>query len=79
MWKAVETSTRKIRIGETEGRRSKGKSGEKKREEEEEEETEKGKTSGSKKSSGGVGNMGQGRRSSKVRGRGKEVSTERIS
>ena len=75
----METSTRKIGMGETKGRRSKERSGEKERGEGEEEETEKGKTSGSKKSSRGVGNIGRGRRSGKVRGRGKEVSTGRIS
>jgi len=45
MQKAVETSAGKIRMGEAEGRRSKGGSGEKERGEEEEEEIEKGKTS----------------------------------
>ena len=77
--KAVKTSTEKIRMGKAEGRRSKEGSGEQERGEEEEEETEKGKTSGSKESNGEVGNMGRGRRSSKVTGRGQEVSTGRIS
>ena len=79
MWKAVETSTRKIGMGEAEGRRSKGGSVEKERGEEEVEEIGKGKTSGSKKSRGEVGNIGRGRRSGKVRDRGKEVSARRIS
>ena len=58
MWKAVETSIRKIGMGEAEGRRSKGGSREKERGEGKEGETEKGKTSGSKERSGGVGNIG---------------------
>ena len=58
MWKAVETSIRKIGMGEAEGRRSKGGSRQKERGKEEEEETEKGRSSGSKESSRGVGDMG---------------------
>ena len=69
----------KIGMGEAEGRRSKGGSGEKERGEGEEEKTEKEKTSGCKESSGGVGNMGRGRRNGKVRSGGKEVSAGRIS
>ena len=58
MWKAVEASTREVRMGETKGTRGKGREGEKKRGKEEEEEIEKGKNSGSKESSRGMGNMG---------------------
>jgi len=47
MWEAVETSTRKVRIGEAEGRRSKGRSREKERGEEEEEKTKEEENSGS--------------------------------
>ena len=46
MWKAVETGAREVRIGEAEGRRSKGRNREKKREKEKEEKkTEKGENS----------------------------------
>ena len=46
VWKTVETSTREVGMGETEGRRSKGGSRKKERgkREEKEEETKKGKT-----------------------------------
>ena len=58
VWEVVEASIREVGIGETKGRRGKGGRGEKEREKEEEKETEKGKNSGSKESSGGMGNMG---------------------
>jgi len=60
VWKIVEASTREARIGETEGRRSKGGSRKKKRGKREgkEEETKKGENSRSKESSRGVGDMG---------------------
>ena len=58
MWKAVEASTREVRMGETKERRGKRRKEEKKRGKEEEEETEKGKNSGSKESSRGMGNIG---------------------
>jgi len=59
VWEAVEASTREVRMGKTRGRRSKGGSGKKERgkREEEEEEAEKRKNSGSKESSGGMGDM----------------------
>jgi len=66
MWKAVEASIREVGMGKTEGRRSKGGSRKEKEGKEEEEETEKGKNSGSKESSGGIGNMEQGRGSGEV-------------
>jgi len=66
MWKAVEASIREIGMGKTEGRRSKGGRRKEKGGKREEEETEKGKNSGSKKSSGGMGNMERGRGSGKV-------------
>ena len=53
----MEASTGKVGMGKTEGRRSKRRGGEKERREGKEEETEKGKNSGSKKSSGGMGDM----------------------
>jgi len=58
MWKAIETCTRKIGVGEAERRGSKGRSREKERRKGEEEETEKRKNSGGKESSRGMGNMG---------------------
>ena len=58
MWEAVEARTRKVGLGKTEGRRSKGGSRKEKGGKGEEEETEKGKNSGSKKSNGRMGNMG---------------------
>ena len=45
MWETVETSAREIRVGKTEGRRSKGGKRGKKREEEKEEKLEEGKNS----------------------------------
>jgi len=54
----VETCTEEIRVGEAERRGSKGRSREKEGRKGEEKEMEKGKDSGSKESSGGVGNMG---------------------
>ena len=53
MWEAVETSTGKVRMGETKGRGWK-KEGRKIKEEE----TEKEEDNGSKESSRGMGNMG---------------------
>ena len=60
VWKTVETSTREVRIGETEGRRSKRGSRKKEREKREgkEEETKKRENGGGKESSRGVGDMG---------------------
>ena len=58
VWKAVEANTREVGMGETKERRGKGEKGEKEGEKEEEEETEKGKNSGSKESSGGIGDLG---------------------
>jgi len=58
VWKTVEASTRKVRMGETERRRSERKSKEKERGKREEKETEKGKNGRSKESSRGVGDMG---------------------
>ena len=58
MWKAVEAGTRKVRMEEAEGRRSKGGSREKKGREGEEEETKKGKNNRGKESSEGIGDMG---------------------
>ena len=53
MWEAVETSTGKVRMGETKGR-----GWEKEGRKIKEEETEKGEDNGSKESSRGMGNMG---------------------
>ena len=58
VWKAVEASAREVRMGETKGRRDKGRKGEKKRGKGEEKKIEKGKNSGSKEGSRGIGNMG---------------------
>jgi len=60
MWEVVETSTRKIRVGKTEGRRGKRESREKEggKREGKKEETEKRENHRGKESSRGVGNMG---------------------
>jgi len=70
MWKAVEDSTGKVGMGEAKERREKGRSWKKEGRKEKEEDKEKGKDDGSKESSRGMGDIGQGGRSSKVRGRG---------
>ena len=57
MWEVVEACARKVVMGKTEGRRSKGESRKEKGGKEEEEKTEKGKNSGSKESRGEMGNM----------------------
>jgi len=58
VWEAVEASAREVGMGETKGRRGKRGSREKEEEKREEEETKKGENSGSKESSGGMGNIG---------------------
>jgi len=58
MWETVETSAGEIRVGKTEGGRSKGRSREEMRRERQEKETEKGKDDGSKESSRRVGDLG---------------------
>jgi len=57
MWKTVEASTEKIRIGEIERRGSKRRSREEERRKGQEEETEKGEDDGSKEGGRGMGNM----------------------
>ena len=47
MWKAVETGVRKVGVGKTEGRRSKGGKGIEEREERKEEKPEEGEDGGS--------------------------------
>ena len=66
MWEVVEASTREVGMGKTEERRSKEGSRKEKGGKREEEKTKKGKNSGSKESSGRMGNMGRGRGSSEV-------------
>ena len=56
MWEAVETGAREIGVGKAEGRRGKGGSREKERRKEEK--TVETENNRSKKSSGGVGDMG---------------------
>jgi len=58
VWEAVEANIREVGMGETKERRGKEEKGEKERRKEEKEETEKGKNSGSKESSGGMGDLG---------------------
>ena len=58
VWEAVEASTREVRIGEAERRRSKGRGRKKERRKEEEEETEKGEDDGGEESSRRMGSMG---------------------
>ena len=67
----MEASTREVRMGEIEGRRSKEGSRKKARGKREgkEEKTEKGENSRSKESSRGVGDMEEGGGSGKVRSR----------
>ena len=60
----MEASTGKIRMGEAEGRSR--------------EEAEKGEDSRSKESSREMGDMGRGRRSSKIRRGSKETSTGKV-
>ena len=57
MWKIVEASVGKIRMGETERRGSKRRSREEERRKGQEEETEKGEDDGSKEGSREMGNM----------------------
>ena len=57
VWQTVEASTRKIGVGETERRGSKGSREEKVRKGQEEE-TEKGEDDGSKEDSKGMGDIG---------------------
>jgi len=78
VWQAVEASTGKIRMGEAEGRGSEGRSREEERRERQKEEAEKGEDSRSKESSRGMGDMGRGRRSSKIRRGSKETSTGKV-
>ena len=81
VWKIVETNTGKIRMVKTKERRSKrGSREEIKRERgEKEKETKKRKDSRSEKSSRRIEDLGGRRRSSKVRGRSKEVGSREIS
>jgi len=79
MWETVEISAREIRVEKAEGERSKRRSGEKEGREEEEEETEKGKDNGGEEGSRGIENIGQRRRSSKIRGGGKKDGARKIS
>ena len=81
VWKAVEANVRKIRVVETKERRSKERSRKEMRGEskETEKEVEKGKDSGSEESGRRMGDMGQRRRSGKIRSRSKEVGSREIS
>jgi len=67
MWKTVKTGTGKVRMGEAKGRREKGGSWKKERRKGKEEDKEKREDDGSSR---GMGNMGEGGGSSKVRSRG---------
>jgi len=79
MWKTVEASAGKIRIGETKRRGSERRSRKEEGRKGQEEETEKGEDGGSKEDSRGVGNLGRRRGDSKIRGKGKKVSAGEIS
>ena len=57
MWKAVETSTGKVGIGETKGRRGKRRGRKKEGRKRKEEETKKREDDGSKESGRGMGNI----------------------
>ena len=78
MWEAVEASTGEVGMGEAKGRGSKGKSWEKERRKGEKE-NEKGEDDGGKENSGGIGNMGRRRGSSKVRSGSKEAGIREVS
>ena len=58
VWEAIKASTREVRMGEAERRRSKGRSREKERRKGEEEETEKGEDDGGEESSRRMGSIG---------------------
>jgi len=58
VWKAVEANAEKIRVAETEGGRSKGRSGKETRKEKGKEETKKRKNSRDKKGNGRMGDIG---------------------
>jgi len=58
VWKAVEVNTEKIRVAETEGGRSKGRSGKEMIKERGKEETKKRKNSRGKKGNRRIGDMG---------------------
>jgi len=58
VWQTVEASTRKIGVGKTERRGSKGRSREEKGRKGQEEETEKGEDDGSEEGGRGMGNIG---------------------
>ena len=79
MWQTVEASAGKIGIGETERRGSKRRSREEEGRKGQEEETEKREDGGSKEDSRRMGNLGQRRGGSKIRGRGRKVSAREIS
>ena len=79
--------TRRTGVVETKGRREerrrkeekRGKWAEKERGNKKKEKAKKGEDNGGKESSRGMGNLGQGKRSSKIRRRSKEVGTKTFS
>ena len=77
MWEAVETRTGEIRVAKAEGGRSQGRSRKRARRKGEEEAKRK-ENSRNKKNSRRVGNLGQGRRGSKIRSKGQEVGSRTI-
>jgi len=77
MWKAVETKIGKAGMAEVEGRRDQGESRKKARRVRKKEAKEE-KDSRSRKSGRGVGDLGRGRGSSKIRRRGKETSLQKV-
>jgi len=77
MWKAVETEIEKARMAEAEERRDQEESRKKARRARKEE-AKKKEGDRSKKSGRGVGDLGRGRESSKVRRGGKETCSRKV-
>ena len=75
----VEAKVRKIRVAKTKIKGNKIRTSGEKRGKGAEEKAEKGKDNGNKKDSRKVENLGQGRRSSKIRERSEEIGSRTIS
>ena len=81
IWETVETKIREGRVAKVEGKESKAGSRKETREKEGREKTEEEKTEDNrcKEGSGRMGNLEEGRRSCKVRGRSKKAGPRKIS
>ena len=80
MWETVEAEAGKTRVAKTKRRRSKEGSRQEKRGKgrKTKEKTKKGKTGRNQKANKGVGDLGRGRRGSKVGGRCEEVGSREV-